>query len=119
MWLSIHFITFLWPSTSPCYFDPEGKFEGIFWQKSKSLSHQSLLQSFLSFISILLCVTKTHLLTQNDLGHLTEDQSTGAGDLAVFRGNRVVLYGWLNVTVVIFTHHFLLLFEITSEVCGL
>lgn len=43
----------------------------------------------------------------------------GVGDFVVFRGNRVVLYGWLNVIVVIFIYYFFLLFEIISEVCGL
>lgn len=43
----------------------------------------------------------------------------GTGNLAVFGANRVVSCGWLNMTVVVPTHHYLLILKISGEVCGL
>ena len=46
---------------------------GVFWQKSKTLSHQSVLQTILSLTSVLLRVRIPRLLLRSDLGRLTVD----------------------------------------------
>lgn len=69
-----------------------------------------------SLVSTPLCVTKTHLFARKDLGHLTEDQW---GLVTLLHGGKgAVFCGRLNVTVVIVSHHFLLILEIPSEICG-
>lgn len=74
--VALNFPTLLWFS--------EGSSRRIFGQKSKNLSHQSVLTSILSLVSTPLCVTKTRLLARKDLGHFN-GKSVGIGDLTILR----------------------------------
>lgn len=90
--------------------------ENIWAEKQKPFSPVCVLPSILSLVSAPLCVTKTHLLARKSLDHLTEDQWRLV--TLLYWGKGAIFCGWLNVTVVIFSHHFLLILEIISEICG-
>lgn len=64
---------------------------GVFWQKSKTLSHQSVLQTILSLTSVLLCVRIPRSLLRSDLGRLTVD-GWGLGPLLYLEAT-----GWVCV----------------------
>ena len=57
---------------------------GVFRQKSKTLCHQSVLQTILSLTSVSLRVRKLHLLIRSDLGRLPVD-GWGCGPRCTWR----------------------------------
>ena len=90
--------------------------EEYFSRKAKLfLSHQSDNRYRALFLHR--DVSQKHFLIRNCLGHLAEDQWGGWCPCCV-RRNRAIWRGWLNVTVVIFSHHFLLILEIQVRSAG-